>query len=261
MKKHKFNIFPELSSDEYNSALNDIKCNGYDSSLPIVTYQGDIIDGWNRQRICDELGVTPAYKAFDGSDAEAIDYIMRTNKRRSLKPGQWACLAAEAEDLMALIRADVEKGRREKQAENAANQYSEPSGNKLPEPSTDNSTSTDTKVAKLFNTNRTYVNQAVKLKKENPEEFEKVKSGQISMPRTSNKEKPKTECDDMETVVVDGIKNATTPKNANFIESNGMGIFYVAKSHMEKIAQNDTDRVKALESMVKYCQSRISQNK
>jgi len=40
---------------------------------------------------------------------------------------------------------------------------------------------TATKAAELFNTNRTYVNQAVKMKEAAPEVFEKVKAGKMTM--------------------------------------------------------------------------------
>lgn len=182
MKKHKFNIFPELSPDEYKRTLEDIRAKGYDSSFPVVTYQGDIIDGWNRQRACDELGITPAYRVFEGNDAEAVEYVMRSNKRRNLKKGQWACLAAEADDLIEAIRADVEKSRREKQAETLTDTLSGVSDKKLSQTQDDeHADTTATKVAELFNTNRTYVNKAIKLKKENPKQFDRVKSGEISM--------------------------------------------------------------------------------
>jgi len=185
MKKHKFNIFPELSPEEYKNTLEDIKTKGYDPSFPIVTYQGDIIDGWNRQRVCDELGVTPTYRVFKGSDAEAIEYIMRSNKRRSLKKGQWACLAAEADDIIAAIRADVEKSRRVKISDTLTDTLAAGSDKKLSDPQDDHADTTATKVAELFNTNRTYVNQAVKLKKENPDQFDRVKSGEIPMSRAT----------------------------------------------------------------------------
>ena len=40
---------------------------------------------------------------------------------------------------------------------------------------------TATKAAELFNTNRTYVNQAAKVKSEAPEAFEKVKAGKMTL--------------------------------------------------------------------------------
>ena len=102
---------------------------------------------------------------------------MRTNKRRNLNSGQWACIAAEADDLLAVIREQVEKERREKQAETQAKTLPL-SGKKLPDSQPQRSTE---KAAELFNTNRAYVNQAVKMKTAAPEVFEKVKAGKMTM--------------------------------------------------------------------------------
>lgn len=195
MKKHKFNIFPEAKAEDYNRLLQDIKSNGYDKTQPITIYEGEIIDGWNRQRACDEIGIKPEYVTFLGTDGEAIALVMRTNKRRNLNSGQWACIAAEADDLLAVIAEQVEEDRRAKQAvtrqankESWANvPYDEtPLGRcekKLSDKklSDNHANTTPTKAAELYNTNRTYVNQAVKMKEKAPEVFEKVKAGKMSM--------------------------------------------------------------------------------
>ena len=182
MKKHKFNIFPEAKAEDFNRLRDDIRDNGFDAKQPITIYQGEIIDGWNRQRACDELGVKPAYTTFSGNDSEAIAFVMRTNKRRNLNSGQWATVAVEAEDVMAAIAEAVERERREKQKANAANQYQEALGKKLPQPSAiKDEQKTATKAAELFNTNRTYVNQAAKMKERAPEVFERVKAGTMTM--------------------------------------------------------------------------------
>lgn len=175
MKKHKFNIFPEAKPEDFNRLLDDIRANGFDKTQPITIYEGEIIDGWNRQRACDEIGIKPAYTTFTGTDGEAIALVMRTNKRRNLNSGQWACIAAEADDLLAVIREQVEKDRREKISETKRESTSD---KKL---SDVHASSTPTKAAELFNTNRTYVNQAVKMKTAAPEVFEKVKAGKMTM--------------------------------------------------------------------------------
>lgn len=152
-------------------------------------YQGDILDGWNRQRACDELGVKPAYQDFAGNDDEAIAYMMRTNKRRNLNSGQWATIAVEAEELLTAIRKQVEdEANRKRQAAANGNQNaSKTIGNKKQSvqkivPTVKDTTKlADHKAAELFNTNRTYVNQAAKLKTEAPEIFEKVKAGTMRM--------------------------------------------------------------------------------
>lgn len=181
MKRHKFNIFPEAKAEDYDRLKQDIEANGYDSSQPIILYQGDILDGWNRQKACNELKKKPTYETFRGTDQEAIRYMMRTNKRRNLNSGQWACIAVEAEDLIEAIRKEVEKQRRAKQAETQAKKE-EPIGKKIsPQVTSKEENKTAHKTAELFNTNRTYVNQATKLKEQAPEVFEAVKAGTMRM--------------------------------------------------------------------------------
>jgi hypothetical protein len=43
MIRHKFNIFPEIISDDYERLKNDIETNGFDSKQPIYTYQGAVM--------------------------------------------------------------------------------------------------------------------------------------------------------------------------------------------------------------------------
>jgi N6-adenosine-specific RNA methylase IME4 len=181
MQKHKFNIFPEMLDEDYQRLKADLQANGYDAKLPIMTYQGAIIDGWNRFKACEELRIMPAIKQFQGNDAEAIEYIMRTNKRRNLTSSQWACIATEAEEMLAAIAEAVEAERRKKQAETQSETKKEGlSDNKLthsPRPEKQPERVTQ-KAAEIFNTNRTYISEAQKLKEEKPEVFEQVKRGE-----------------------------------------------------------------------------------
>lgn len=198
MEKHKYNIFPEAKTEDFNRLLDDIRTNGFDPKQPVTIYEGEILDGWNRQRACDQLGIKPNYTTFTGTAGDAIAFVMRTNKRRNLNSGQWACIAAEADDLLAVIRESVERERRESQAlTRAANKESwvkvpheetplsmcekKLSDNFLSNKPSEHADKTATKAAELFNTNRTYVNQAVKMKEAAPEVFEKVKAGKMTM--------------------------------------------------------------------------------
>lgn len=179
MKKHCYNIFPEAKSEDYSRLRDDIKTNGYDTKQPVVTYRGEILDGWNRWTACQELKITPSFRQFEGTDADAIAFVMRTNKRRNLNSGQWATVAVEAEDLMLAIAEQVEKERREKQS---ATQSKEAMGQKIvPQASGQVEDKTAHKAAELFNTNRTYINQATKLKDVAPDVFDKVKAGKMTM--------------------------------------------------------------------------------
>ena len=186
MKRHKFNIFPEAKTEDYERLKQDIEANGYDSSQPIILYQGDILDGWNRQKACNELKEKPTYETFQGTDEEAIRYMMRTNKRRNLNSGQWACIAVEAEDLIEAIRKEVEKQRRVNVSKNnGRKQSNNPESTTVqkivPSSPKDTSKLASHKTAELFNTNRTYVNQATKLKEQAPQVFEAVKAGTMRM--------------------------------------------------------------------------------
>jgi len=177
MKKHKFNIFPEAKAEDFTRLIDDIRTNGFDQKQAVTIYQGEVLDGWNRTKACQELGIKPPTVIFTGTDAEAIAFVMRTNKRRNLNSGQWACIAADADDLLDVIAEQVEKERRERQAE--AQKLSDKNLSDTPKP--EHAEKTATKAAELFNTNRTYVNQAVKMKTAAPEVFEKVKAGKMTM--------------------------------------------------------------------------------
>lgn len=76
-------------------------------------------------------------------------------------------MAVEAEEILAAIAEAVEQERRKRQSENAANRYTErgriASDNLLSEPKKEDTTARAThKAAELFNTNRTYINDAKK---------------------------------------------------------------------------------------------------
>jgi len=202
MQKHKFNIFPEMSNEEFEVLKQEISTNGYDHAQPIVIFNGAIIDGWNRYRVCTELNIKPSTKEFKGDDIAAINFTMSTNKRRNLSSGQWACIAIEAEELIAAIAAETEKARREKQSQTQSvtkkglseNKFSDSPKKAISKQSTkkkkcSSKTRTATKVAKKFNTNQGYVNKAAKLKKEDPETFEKVKSGETTIAQVEREKK------------------------------------------------------------------------
>ena len=174
LQRHKFNLFPKANQDDYQRLIEDMRANGYDSSLPIMLYQGAILDGWNRYCAAYELGITPTTTEFEGDDDAALMYTLRTNKRRNLSSSQWAAVAVEADELMAWIRAAQPVGGRPRMGEEKPRQL-------IAEVSADEN-KTAHKVAEVFNTNRTYINEAAKLKEASPETFERVKAGEVSVP-------------------------------------------------------------------------------
>lgn len=170
MEKHKYNFFPEMLPDDYKRLKGDIENNGYDKSYPIWFYEGRVLDGWNRERACAELGIEPVYAEFQGTDIDAIEFVMRSNKRRNLTSSQWACIAVEADEIIYTLK----QAAKEKQGQR--NDLT--SVNLLTNVMSVNESRTDAKIADIFNTNRQYVYEAQKLKDEKPGVFEQIKRGE-----------------------------------------------------------------------------------
>jgi len=177
MNRHKFNIFPEAKPEDYARLIDDIQDNGYDQDQPVIIYQGAILDGWNRNKACVELMIKPPTKQFVGSDLEAIQFVMRTNKRRNMSSAQWATVAVEAEEIIRAITEQVEKEKADKVSRSRRGEVSQ----LIDEPQKPNEQRSDHKAAELFQTNRTYINQATKIQKASPEVFAKVKAGTMTM--------------------------------------------------------------------------------
>jgi len=187
MKKHKYNILPEAQPDELAELIADMTAHGYDAKQPITVYQGDILDGWNRHCAAVAAGVSPTIVTFTGTDADAVFFVLRMGKRRNLNSGQRAAVATEAEDLLKVIADAVDKERREKQAAELTKTHAMKAegvcNNKLLQidKRDPNAVSTPAKAAEMFGTNRTYINQAAKLKATSPETLAKVKAGTVTM--------------------------------------------------------------------------------
>lgn len=99
MEKHRFNIFPEMSGEEFEQLKADLAVNEFDTSQPIVIYENAILDGWNRFRACQELDIAYTERMFFGTPTEAINFVARTNNRRHLNESQRAMLAVKIKEL------------------------------------------------------------------------------------------------------------------------------------------------------------------
>ena len=94
MEYHEYaNLFPMMSAGEFDSLLSDMARNGYDETAPIVLCDGKILDGRNRYKAADELGIIPVYSEYTGDDP--LGYVVRHNlNRRHLSESQRAVIAA-----------------------------------------------------------------------------------------------------------------------------------------------------------------------
>jgi len=85
-------LFPIMNDAEFADLKADIEKNGLRE--PLWTYQGKVIDGRNRLRACQELGITPATREWNG-DGSPLDFVVSLNlHRRHLNETQRAMVAA-----------------------------------------------------------------------------------------------------------------------------------------------------------------------
>ena len=168
------NIFPMMSIEEYQKLKTDILTNGFDESLPIIIYENKILDGRNRYKACNELGITPKFRQFNNDDP--IGYVVRTNlHRRHLDKGQ-----------LAFVALDIEKeyAKQAKENQGARNDIEKPSNlfeiiqkSKEFEP-----IHSAKKASEEVGVNERYIFDAKNIQSKAPELAEKIKAGSMTIP-------------------------------------------------------------------------------
>jgi hypothetical protein len=86
-------MFPLIVGQEFEALVEDIRLHGQMEPI-VLDRDGLLIDGRNRGRACDRLGITPATKVYNGKDV--TQYVVSHNlHRRHLTDGQRAMIAAK----------------------------------------------------------------------------------------------------------------------------------------------------------------------
>jgi ParB-like chromosome segregation protein Spo0J len=89
-------IFPVMAEPEIAELAADIKANGL--RVPIVLYEGKILDGRNRYLACVSAGLEPQFTEYEGD--QPIQYSLSLNlHRRHLTTSQRAAVAADVANL------------------------------------------------------------------------------------------------------------------------------------------------------------------
>jgi site-specific DNA-methyltransferase (adenine-specific) len=198
-KKHRFNIYPEMQAEEFERLRTNIFVNGYDLKQPIWLFEGEIIDGWNRYRACQALGFTPVTRDFEGSELDAMQFVVRTNDRRDLSSSQRAAIAIEAEDLVRVLKeeakarqvAHLKQGDKIPVVQQIAQREPLQYGVNVHLISDLNpeQRKARTQLAETFGTNRQYIQDVAKIKAENPEAFEAIKAGAKTITQVKQEDK------------------------------------------------------------------------
>lgn len=86
-------IFPRMTAAEYAALRDDIKANG--QREPIWVFDGQIIDGRHRAQACEEIGIEPAVREYDGDESGLVGFVVSLNlHRRHLDESQRSLVAA-----------------------------------------------------------------------------------------------------------------------------------------------------------------------
>jgi len=73
-------IFPRMTASEYAALRDDIKANG--QREPIWVFDGQIIDGRHRAQACEEIGIEPAVREYDGDESGLVGFVVSLNLHR-----------------------------------------------------------------------------------------------------------------------------------------------------------------------------------
>ena len=108
MEFHEYaGIFPLLEGREFSELCADIKANG--QREPIWIYEGKVLDGRNRFRACEAVGVVPRTAAYTGDDALAFVISLNLH-RRHMTESQRGMAAARIANLTKSDAANMGHG-------------------------------------------------------------------------------------------------------------------------------------------------------
>lgn len=251
-------LIPPLSTEEFALLESNILRDGCRD--PLTVWGETLLDGHNRHEICTKHSLPYQTFLIDLPDREAAMDWMDANQlgRRNL--------SREAHDLLL--------GRRYNRTKKARG--NEPGVNHKGESVKDQNDTSQNAAAKLateHGVSEATVKRAgqfaeaveaqgleadamagkLKGKKKEVVESHRKATGKI-------KEEPQEE--EPEPVIEDGVTEKPKLKMpSKIIEDEGMNIWLLAKSHLDRINKHDTQREQALKACAEYCQNRISSKK
>jgi N6-adenosine-specific RNA methylase IME4/ParB-like chromosome segregation protein Spo0J len=158
-------IFPLMSNEEYRVLVDDIRANGL--LEPIWLYKDKIIDGRNRWKACQELGVKPICREWHGQGSLISFVVSRNLARRHLTSSQKAVVALEIERQLAK-EARAQQGARTDLLQTIAKGFQP--------------INAATQAATIVGTNRQYVSDAKRIQRTVPTLLNAVQNGTFTIP-------------------------------------------------------------------------------
>ena len=197
------NLIPEMTEKEYLDLKTSIDEEGIRHAIDINA-DNTILDGRHRVRACKSLGIESIkYNRHDLSESEAIKFVRDTAiERRHLTKEQRLNIVLNSEDVI----AEISERAKERQRESARLTTNERLGSSGPNREKAPTKRVNQEIAELAGVGRSTVVRAKKVKRENPEAYEKVIKGESTFNAeyeklpTVKKPKPKKSVVDNETV-------------------------------------------------------------
>ena len=165
-------LIPPMSDDEFTELREDIRESGLREAVTL--FDGKVLDGRHRARACQELGIEPATRVYEGGDP--AEYVISLNlRRRHLTVGQRATAA------LALLDYEREQAKeRQREHGGTAPGRASNTGGQSPT-SVREATKAAAKAGEKLGVSRTSVERASRLAKERPDLLDKVKAGELSV--------------------------------------------------------------------------------
>lgn len=97
LEQHAFSaVFPAISGAQFDVLRKSLLESGLHH--PIMLFEGKVLDGWQRYRVCCEAGIKPHFEAFAGNDRAALMYVVAVNQHR-VAPEQWDAIRAALQEV------------------------------------------------------------------------------------------------------------------------------------------------------------------
>lgn len=178
MKYHELaELFPVMEKNELEELAADIRVNG--QFYPIWIYEGKILDGRNRFAACLMADIKPVFDEYRGNDP--LGFVVAHNiKRRNLTTAQRSAIAVRIEE----IEATKAKARQVRKPESVKPNSAEQKGQARD------------KAAVAMRVGKQGVSDMKRLKKEAPDIFNRVLSGEIKSVQEAKREARKIPKDD-----------------------------------------------------------------
>lgn len=181
------NAFPLLNDEDFEALAHDILMNGLNED--IVLHEEKVLDGRNRYRACIKTGVSPKFLIYSGTSP--VQFVLSKNLcRRNLTASQRAVAAVE---LLPLLEREAKQRQDQTtrlQRDETGRLTSAPVPEKIPgldneakENNSDGNRNTEARehAAKTMGVNPHYISDAKRIKDSDPELFEQVKNGKVTI--------------------------------------------------------------------------------